>query len=61
VPIYADKQGKQFADFLLVRLPQLKTSRNALRKLCQNCCDKRGGAIMPEKDICEQHLFLYLE
>lgn len=61
VPIYSDKRGKQFADFLLVRLPQSKTSRNALRKLCQNCCDKRGGAIMPEKDICERYLFLYLE
>jgi hypothetical protein len=61
VPIYADKRGKQFADFLLVRLPQSKTRRKTLRKLCQNCCDKCGGAIMPEKDICERHLFLYLE
>ena len=61
VPIYANKRGKQFADFLLVRLPQSKTRRKALRKLCQNCCDKRGGAVIPEKEMGERHLFLYLE
>lgn len=61
VPIYDGKRGKQFADLLLVRLPQTRAKRKVLRKLCQNCCDKRGGAMLPEKDIGEIHLLLNLE
>lgn len=61
VPIYAGKRGKQFADLLLIKLPQTRTNRKVLRKLCQNCCDKRGGAMMPEKDIGERYLLLHLE
>jgi len=60
VPIYAGKRGKQFADLLLVKLPQMKAKRQVLRKLCQNCCDKRGGSMLPESDIGERHLLLSL-
>lgn len=60
VPIYAGKSGKEFADLLLVKLPQMKAKRQALRKLCQNCCDKRGGSMLPERDIGERHLLLSL-
>ena len=55
-------QVMQFADRLLIRLPKASTKRKALRKICQDLCDKRGGAFMPnEKDTGENHLFLLLE
>ena len=58
--ISADKRKKLFADWLLVQLPQPKAKRSALRIICQNFCNKRGGAVMPEKDIGETHLYLML-
>lgn len=61
VPVYADKRGKLFADSLLVKLPRTLSKRKAVRKLCHDFCDKRGGAMLPEKDIGENHLFLGLE
>ena len=60
--IYAGRRGKQFADRLLVKLPKASAKRKALRKICQDLCAKRGGALLPdEKDIGENHLFLNLE
>ena len=60
--IYADRRGKQFADRLLVKLPKASAKRKALRKICQDLCAKRGGALLPdEKDIGESHLFINLE
>jgi hypothetical protein len=61
VPVYAGMRGKQFADSLLVKLPQMRSKRKALRKLCQDLCDQRGGALLPDKDMGEDHLFLGLE
>ncbi len=62
VPIYAGKRGKLFADSLLVRLPRTPSKRKALWKLCQDFCNKRGGAMLPdEKDMGESHLFINLE
>jgi hypothetical protein len=59
--IYAGRRGKQFADRLLVKLPQTPSKRKALRKLCQDFCDRRGGALLPDEDIGENHLFINLE
>jgi hypothetical protein len=60
--IYAGGRGKQFADRLLVKLPKASAKRKALRKICQDLCAKRGGALLPdEKDMGESHLFLNLE
>ncbi len=60
--IYMGKRGKQFADRLLVKLPKASAERKALRRICQDLCVKRGGALLPdEKDIGESHLFLNLE
>ncbi|HUZ06304.1 MAG TPA: hypothetical protein VMV89_02325, partial [Candidatus Paceibacterota bacterium] len=61
VPVYTGKRGKQFADSLLVKLPQMRSKRKTLRKLCQDFCDRRGGALLPDKDMGEDHLFLGLE
>ena len=60
--IYAGRHGKQFADRLLVKLPKAPAKRKALRKICQDLCAKRGGALLPdEKDMGESHLFINLE
>jgi hypothetical protein len=60
--IYAGRRGKQFADRLLVKLPKASAKRKALRKICQDLCAKRGGAMLPdEKDMGESHLFINLE
>ena len=58
--IYAGKQKRLFADWLLIQLPSSKSKRSALRNLCQGFCQKRGGAVMPEKDLGESHLYLML-
>jgi hypothetical protein len=58
--IYGGKRSKLFADWLLVQLPQSKSKRARLRKICQDFCRKRGGAVLPEKDIKETHLYLML-
>ncbi len=60
--IYTGKRGKQFADRLLIKLPKAPAKRMKLRKICQDLCAKRGGALLPdEKDMGESHLFLNLE
>jgi hypothetical protein len=60
VPIYAGKRGKLFADWLLVKLPRTPSKRKTLRKLCQNLCNQRDGALLPDKDFGKSHLFLRL-
>jgi hypothetical protein len=60
--IYSGKRGKQFADRLLIKLPKTSAKRKALRKICRDLSDKRGGAFLPdEKDMGESHLFINLE
>ena len=59
-PVYAGRKGKLFADWLLVKLPGAPSKRKALRTLCQDFCRKHGGAILPDKDFGESHLFLRL-
>jgi hypothetical protein len=58
--IYAGQRKKLFADWLLVQLPAAKSKRNSLRKICQAFCRKRGGAVLPDKDMGETHLFMML-
>jgi len=61
VPIYTGRRGKLFADWLLVKLPKAPSKRKTVRKLCQDLCDKRDGALLPDKDFGESHLFMRLE
>jgi hypothetical protein len=58
--IYAGQRKKLFADWLLIQLPEAKTKRDSLRKICQAFCRKRGGALLPESDMRETHLWLML-
>ncbi len=60
-PVSVGKRGKEFADCLLVKLPQTPSLRKALHTLCQNWCNKRNRAMLPDKDDGESHLFLRLE
>ena len=60
LPIYAGRRGKLFADWLLVELPAASSKRKSLRKLCQDFCDRRGGAMLPDKEMGESHLFIRL-
>jgi hypothetical protein len=60
-PIFKGKRGKEYADWLLVRLPKAGSRRRTLQNTCQNFCRKHGGAMLPDKDIGESHLFLRLE
>jgi hypothetical protein len=58
--IYHGKTGAQFADCLLVRLPQNAAKREAVRRVCAQLRRRRLGAVKPQTDIGEPYLYLYL-
>ena len=60
-PIYAGSRGKQFADWLLIELPGIAAQRRALRKICLDFSERRGGAMLPNPAFSESHLFFRLE
>jgi hypothetical protein len=56
--ISADRRKRLYADWLLVQLPPMKFKRAALRKICREFCERRGGAVLPERETGETHLYL---
>ena len=58
--IYRSREGTQFADSLVVRLPKNAAKRKAIRKVCAQLEKRKLGAVEPSKDIGEDHLFLSL-
>lgn len=58
--VYSNKAGDQFTDSLLVRLPRTPAKRMAIRKVCAQLQKRRIGAIQPDADCGETHLFLSL-
>jgi hypothetical protein len=58
--IYRNKGGDQFADGLLVKLSKSTAKRKAVRKVCAQLRTRRLGAMEPETDIGETHLYLSL-
>lgn len=56
--IYCGKRGEQFADALLVQLPQTAKARKSIRNACAKLQSRKLGAVEPENDIGETHLFL---
>jgi len=58
--IYRNKAGDQFADCLLVRLPKNVAKRKAIRRVCLQLRKRNLGAVQPDEDIGETHLYLYL-
>lgn len=58
--VYRDKAGNEFGDALLVRLPKAPAKRKAIRKVCAQLQKRKLGAVQPDIDIGETHLFLSL-
>ena len=61
--VHRDRVGPardQFADCLLVQLPKNTAKRKAVRQVCGQLRTRRLGAVQPEKDIGESHLYLSL-
>jgi hypothetical protein len=58
--IYRNKRGDQFADSLLVKLPQAAKQRKVIRTVCANLQKKNLGSFAPDKDTGESHLYLLL-
>jgi hypothetical protein len=58
--IYRNKARDQFADCLLVQLPRSTAKRKAIRKVCVQLRTRKLGAMQPDSDIGESHLFLSL-
>ena len=58
--IYDNKAGDQFADSVLVHLPQNRVKRKAIRQVCAQLRRRDLGAMQPDEDIGETYLYLYL-
>ncbi len=58
--IYNGKNGNQFADCLLAKLPKVAAKRKAIRKVCGQLSKRKLGAFQPDKDFGETHLYLSL-
>ena len=56
--IYRNKARDQFSDCLLVQLPKSAAKRKTIRKVCAQLRTRRLGAVQPDEDIGEGHLFL---
>lgn len=57
---YANSKGDQFADCLVVRLPKDARRRKTIRAVCALLKKRKLGAVEPDKDVGETHLFLSL-
>jgi hypothetical protein len=58
--IYRNKARDHFSDCLLVQLPKSAAKRKAIRKVCAQLRTRKLGAVQPDEDIGEGHLFLSL-
>ena len=58
--LYRNKARDQFADCLLVQLPKNAARRKAVRQVCGQLRTRRLGAVQPDMDIGESHLYLSL-
>jgi hypothetical protein len=58
--IYRNQARDQFTDCLLVQLPKNAAKRKAVRQVCGQLRTRRLGAVQPDKDIGESHLYLSL-
>ncbi|MHC1767560.1 MAG: toxin-antitoxin system YwqK family antitoxin [Verrucomicrobiia bacterium] len=56
--IYRNEAGDLLADGLFVRLPKAPAKRKAIRKVCTQLQERKLGAVQPDADIGESHLFL---
>lgn len=57
---YSNKAHERFADCLLVRLPKASVKRKAIREVSAQLQKRKLGAVQPDADVGETHLFLLL-
>lgn len=58
--IYRNKARDRFSDCLLVQLPKSAAKRKAIREVCAQLRTRKLGAVQPDEDIGESHLYLSL-
>ena len=58
--IYRNKARDQFSDSLLVQLHRSEAKRKAIREVCAQLRTRKLGAVQPDEDIGESHLYLSL-
>jgi len=58
--VYSNRRGDQFADCLLVQLPKKNVQRQAIRAVCARFLKGGLGAIQPDQDWGETHLYVSL-
>ena len=58
--IYRNQARDQFSDCLLVQLPKSAAKRKAIRQVCAQLRTRKLGAVQPDEDIGESHLYLSL-
>ena len=58
--IYRNKARDQFSDCQLVQLPKSAAKRKAIREVCAQLRTRKLGAVQPDEDIGESHLYLSL-
>jgi hypothetical protein len=56
--VYRNKVGDEFADALLLRLPKVAQKRKAIRAACARLKRRGLGAVQPDREIGESHLYL---
>lgn len=56
--IYQNQRGDQFTDCLLVQLPKRAGQRRAIRAVCAQLRDDDLGAVLPQKEQGESHLYI---
>lgn len=57
--IYRSKEGREFCDVVLVRLPKTKAQRTAIRRLFGSLPRGAHCAVQPDKDSGESWLYAY--
>ena len=60
VDLYSNDAGDAFCDRLVIALPEAKSERDAIRKICGALCLKDKGSLSPKRDLGETHLCLLL-
>jgi hypothetical protein len=56
--IYQNRRGDQFADGLLVKLPEKSATRKQIRAACSHLRKSRRGVLQPETDLKEAYLYI---
>jgi hypothetical protein len=56
--IYRDKRGHEYADWLLVELPESRVARARIRQVCGLIRRRRLGSFEPRRGLGETHIVI---